>query len=254
MSNEAASIANRVTGRLRERLPLSQRSDERELLDEPDVSSSALLGNLRDLARLNRLPGGAGASLAAVIALARDPRHVSIVDVGTGGGDIPAAFARHGRRIGGRWHVTAFDSRLDVVAHAGALAAHSADVDVRPGDALDLPLDDGSVDIAHASLLLHHLDAGEALTALREMRRVAQTGVVINDLRRGLLAFAFGALPVIALGRSAMTRHDGIASLRRAYTLAELDTLLSRAGLEVVRRTNPLMPRVVTTAVPRANR
>ena len=87
------------------------------------------------------------------------------------------------------------------------------------------------MDIAHASLLMHHFDPDDAVMALAEMRRVSRLGVVINDLRRGLVPFAMTAAAVLALSRGAYTRHDGVLSARRAYTLAELDTLAARAGL-----------------------
>ena len=246
-----ASPANRLAGSLRDRLPLSRRSDERELLDGADVDAAELTANLRDLARLNRLAGGRRASITAIAALADDPRHVQIVDIGTGAGDLPLAFWRHGRRSRGRWRVTAVDNRADVLAHAASQLAAAADVTLLLADATKLPLDDRSVDIVHASLLLHHLDPIDAVKALGEMRRIARKGLVINDLRRGPLSFALAAPVVLGLGRSKMTRHDGLISLRRAYTLPELDELLTAAGLEVVSRSNPLMPRVITTAIPR---
>jgi ubiquinone/menaquinone biosynthesis C-methylase UbiE len=254
MSNDTASITNRLTEGIRDRLPLTHRSDEHELIDQADVSPSALAANLRDLSRFSRLPGGAGTSITALVALAPEPAWLSIVDVGTGGGDLPLGFARYGRRLGGQWRVTAVDNRRDVVAYAASHAAHTTDVDVRLADARELPLEDGSVDIAHASLLLHHLDPAQTVEALREMRRVARIGVVVNDLRRGPLAFALAAPAVLAFGRTRMTRHDGLISLRRAYTLPELDDLLAAAGLEVVWRSNRLLPRVVTAAVPRRSR
>ena len=71
-------------------------------------------------------------------------------------------------------------------------------------------------------------------TAFREMRRVARKAVVVNDLRRGRLAYLMSAAPVWAFARGRYTRHDGPASARRAYTLYELDSLAAQAGLAVV--------------------
>jgi hypothetical protein len=82
--------------------------------------------------------------------------------------------------------------------------------------------------------------------ALTEMRRVARRGVVINDLRRGLLPFVITAATVLALSRAHYTRHDGVLSARRAYTLPELDDLAAAAGLRPVWRSPASMPRVAT--------
>ena len=113
-------------------------------------------------------------------------------------------------------------------------------------DARHLPLADGEVDVAHASMLLHHLDPDDAVVALAEMRRVARLGVVINDLRRGLIAFAMISAAVLALSRGRYTRHDGVLSARRAYTVAEMDTLAARAGMSVASRSPRFWPRVTT--------
>lgn len=233
------------------RLPLAARSDELELLDGDTLDPHDLAVNLRELAMLNRLPGGIRASLDAVAGLADGRRDLHVLDAGTGGGDMALAIARRGRAgaAAGRWHVTALDSSADVLALAAAQVGADPDVRLVRGSALALPFDDAAVDVAHASLLLHHLDPADAVTALNELRRVARLGVIINDLRRGWLPYAITALTVRGLCRGRYTRHDGLASVRRAYTLRELDGLLAAAGLRVVARSRELLPRVVTVAV-----
>jgi hypothetical protein len=55
------------------------------------------------------------------------------------------------------------------------------------------------------------------------------------------------AVPVLVLARARFTRHDGLLSARRSYTLAELDDLAASAGLRPVARTTAWWPRVTTT-------
>ena len=47
----------------------------------------------------------------------------------------------------------------------------------------------------------------EAVAALREMRRVARAGVVVNDLRRGRIAYALTAATVLGLARHHVHPH-----------------------------------------------
>jgi SAM-dependent methyltransferase len=227
---------------LRSRLPLATRAEADELLESGRLSDSEVEANLTDLARLNRLPGGAAASLSAIGHLANGstPR---IVDVGTGAADLPLAFARRG------WPSVAIDTHPGVLRFAQRMTAGAALVEVREADAAALPFDDRAFDVAHSSLLIHHLAPAEAIGALREMRRVARLGVVVNDLRRGIFPLAATAASVFVLGRSHVTRTDGIISARRAYTLSEIDALLASAGLRPAWRSNRWMPRVVTAAV-----
>lgn len=225
------------------RLPLADRSRDLELLDRGLVRGPELTMNLADLARLNRLPGGRDASIAAISHLLDGRGTARVLDVGTGGADLPLAFARRG------WDVVALDHDPEVLVIARSATAHEPRVEVVNGDGGLLPFDDGSFDVAHGSLLLHHLDPAVAVAHLRELRRVARIGVVVNDLRRGLLPLLATGVSVALLGRCRATRHDGLLSARRAYTIPELDALLVQAGLKVQHRSPTWMPRVVTAAV-----
>jgi ubiquinone/menaquinone biosynthesis C-methylase UbiE len=133
--------------------------------------------------------------------------------------------------------VTAVDSRPEVLrAAAAARPALVAEDDLRLelGDGLDLQYPDDAFDIAHASLVLHHLEPDEAVVLLREMGRVGVRGVVINDLARGWLPWLGAWLTLHAITRNRFTLHDGPLSVRRAYTIGEARQLLARAGLRVV--------------------
>jgi SAM-dependent methyltransferase len=220
---------------------LRTRSDSLELLDADQLDARELALNLREMARLNRLPGGTGDSARAVDRLLGDQTEATVLDVGTGSGDFV-------RRLRRRRHVEmiAVDLRPEILEIAARNLAGISNVTLLEADARTLPLADGEVDVAHASLLLHHFDPDEAVAALAEMRRVARLGVVINDLRRGPLPFVLTAAAVLALSRGAYTRHDGVLSARRAYTLPELDTLAAKAGLRRASRSARFWPRVTT--------
>lgn len=220
---------------------LNVRSTAREFLDADQLDALELRKNLREMAMLNRLPGGMSDSVRAVERLLGEQSEATVLDVGTGSGDFV-------RRLRRRRHVEviASDVRSEILEIAARNLAGTNNVSLLQADARAIPLSDGEVDIAHASLLMHHFDPDDAIVALAEMRRVSRLGVVINDLRRGLLPFAITAAAVLTLSRGAYTRHDGVLSARRAYTLAELDTLAARAGLRRVHRSARLLPRVTT--------
>lgn len=225
-------------------MPLRRRAHLTESLDGGPVEGAELARNLADLARIGRLPGGTRASVGAIRRLAPARGDISIIDVGAGRGDMALAFARRG------WRTVAIDSHPDVLRLAHATAMDPL-VEVVDADGRSLPYADDAFHISHCSLLIHHLDPPDAVGLLREMARVARHGVVINDLRRGLPSFVATGVTVALLSRCRTTRVDGLISARRAYTLAELDDLLEEAGLEVVWRSAPFMPRVATAAVRR---
>ena len=88
----------------------------RELLDGPLDDPAVLRGNLRDLARINRWSGGTRASAVALERLLgrRTVPH-TLLDVGTGGADIPFALIADGVRRNRVLRVTATDSRQEVI-------------------------------------------------------------------------------------------------------------------------------------------
>lgn len=217
------------------------RSVQPELLDGALLDPAELRRNLREMALLNRLPGGVAASVAAIRRLLPDGIG-EVLDVGTGGGDLPRRLLRVLPSV----RVIATDARHEVLDLARAWCPDDARLQLQQADVRTLPFPDASVDVVHCSLLLHHLGPRDVRAALGEMRRVARRGVVVNDLRRGPLALAVTAVTVLGLARGRYTRHDGILSARRAYTLAELDALAADAGLRLARRSPAFLPRVVT--------
>ena len=84
------------------------------------------------------------------------------------------------------------------------------------------PFRDKSVDVVLVSQVAHHLADESAVRLFRACDRLARRAVIVADLRRGPLgplAFWVGAR---ALGFDRVTVADGMTSLRRGYTPAEL--------------------------------
>jgi SAM-dependent methyltransferase len=210
-----------------------QRSDASERLDGPLLEPSVLRGNLRDLERVNRWLGGTALSRRAIDRLAEGRSAIELLDVGTGAADIPVAL------LGGTGpvaRVVGLDSRAEILGQA---VARRPDLATMPGltlqlgDGRSLPFGDEAFDIVHASLVMHHLPPDGVVALLAEMRRVARLGIVVNDLLRSRLGHA-GAWLLTRLGTAnAYTRHDAPLSVRRAYTLSELEALVAGAGLHV---------------------
>jgi ubiquinone/menaquinone biosynthesis C-methylase UbiE len=210
-----------------------------EHLDGPLGDRQTLAGNLRDLRRVNRSLGGTSLSRRAIDALVPPgaaTRPIRLLDVGTGAADIPVALLASWRAAGRALEVTAIDSRPEVIAAASERfgLASVAGLRLTVADGLELPFEAGAFDIAHASLVLHHLEPEAAVELLREMRRVARLGVVVNDLARGRLAWLGAWLLAHLATGNAFTRHDAPLSVQRAYTVAEARALLVQAGMDPI--------------------
>jgi SAM-dependent methyltransferase len=193
-----------------------------EYLDDATLDPAIATRSLRDVARANTLFGGCRAVLAELEAHVREAarrgeRALTLLDVGTGLGDIPRAAralaARHGvslRTIG--LEMTA------ALAHAARPQAHTAVA----GDARTLPFADRSIALVTCSQVLHHLDGDDARALLAELSRVAQRGVIVSDLRRSWLAAGLLWCVSFPLGFHPVSRHDGVTSIFRGFTRDEL--------------------------------
>jgi len=213
-------------------------ADGVELLDGPLDDPDALAANLRDLAWINRHLGGIALSQQALDALLRGRSgELTLLDVGTGAADIPAALQAAEGKLGRVLEVIALDSRPEVLA---AALANDPELASRQhfalivGDGRSLPGADDSQDVVHASLVHHHLAPDDAVALLREMGRVASIGIVVNDLARGRLFWLGAWLLSHPLARSRLTRTDASLSVRRAYTRKEMRALLAQAGLRPI--------------------
>lgn len=113
----------------------------------------------------------------------------TVLYVGVGGGMEALQFAYFTRRPGS---VIAVDSVPEMLEKARAnfeIAAEQNDwfdpsfVDLRLGDALDLPVEDGTVDVAAQNCLFNIFVADDLQRSLREMRRVLKRGgaLVMSD-------------------------------------------------------------------------
>lgn len=201
-----------------------------ELLDDPRADPDLVLASLANIARSNSLFGGRAAAcfgLARLASALPAGTRLTLLDLGTGAGDIPRAMERWAARHG----ITLMPIGLDR-SRVAARMARDAGVPSIVGCLGALPVASRSVDFVVMSQVAHHLTARAVVALLRDASRVARLGVVLSDLRRSrAAAMAFGAAAAV-LRFDAATRHDGVVSVRRGYHPAELRRLLDEAGIQ----------------------
>jgi SAM-dependent methyltransferase len=196
-----------------------------EILDLPDVDPQVVTRSLADVARANALFGGISSAMKEIEeALAEVPRRATLLDVGTGLGDIPC----RARSFAAEKGIDLTTVGLDSVLELARASRHAVNIALC-GDALHLPFADRSVDIVMCSQVLHHFIAADAARLLREMDRVARVRVVVSDLRRSWVAAAGLWLVSFPLGFHAVSRHDGVVSVLRGFTREELSDTVKDA-------------------------
>jgi len=199
---------------------------EPETLDHLAPDDPVAQRSRRDLRRVNAFMG-ARRILARAMgrALAGAPaRPLRILELGCGDGRLMLEVARH---RGDRWP----DARLDLldrqpIVDAETIAAYAAagwQARPRVVDVLDWATDRSSPehwDLVVANLFLHHFDADELRRLLAGCARRADALAACEPRRS---RFALGASHLIFfLGANAVTRRDGVLSVRAGFVGREL--------------------------------
>jgi ubiquinone/menaquinone biosynthesis C-methylase UbiE len=197
-----------------------------ELLDSDSGTRREVTDSLADLRMFNRRFGGVRAmgKLLREVAKKNRLREMTWLDVAGSTGDVATLTREEVFRNGIVVHPVVLDR---AETHMNGCEANVC------GDALALPFRDNSFDVVGSSLFVHHLEPEEVLRFAGEGLRVARHAFIINDLVRHPLhlALAYAGIP---LYRSRLTRHDAPASVRRAYTVGEISSLLSQAGAKAI--------------------
>ena len=194
-----------------------------EYLDAPNVDPKLVRRSLADVALANALFGGTRAVLLEIADLLPELQpHATLLDVGSGVGDISA----RARVLARSRDIDLSLITLDMAETLAVASRARAGIAVR-GDATALPFADRSVDIVMCSQTLHHFDDAHAASVLKELDRVARVRVIVADLRRSWLAAAGLWLASFPLGFHPVSRHDGVVSIMRGYTNDELQRLVA---------------------------
>jgi SAM-dependent methyltransferase len=210
-----------------------KRSYEKEMMDLTGNNPALLAEDLRNLRLLNRyLRGSRSVLLGLWRALGREPqKHISVLDVGTGSADIPAAILAKAKRC----HVAAKIVGIEADPITARVAVSRTDrhgeISIIQGDAGAPPFSPGAFDFVVASQFLHHFSEAKILELLSQWAKLARRGIVISDLVRHPLAYHGIRLLTRLTTRNLMTRTDAPLSVRRAFTFNEWRDLLRQADL-----------------------
>jgi len=225
-------------------VPASLFNEGTELLDCPDADADLVRRNLRDLERANRWLGGRRAldvGLRDVLGEVRPGTRLTLFDVGTGAGDLPAYCRSWAARRG----LDLSPVALERIPAAATVSAGTG-LPTFMASAEALPVRARSVDVVLLSQVVHHFHPDAAVGLLRACDAVARHGVIVVDLERARAAGLAYRLAARLLRFHEVTIDDGLTSIARGLSPASLQALLVRAGIAGrVRRVAPY--RVVAT-------
>ena len=201
-------------------------------MDDGEAAGWELERALRELGWINRLLGGWRTTRNALEEVVPAQGGWSMLDVGTGGGDIPLAAAHWSRRRGQPLQVVALDFNAHVCRWAARETAGVDEVQVCQADIAALPFAPDSFDVVHCGMFLHHFPQERAAEIVGHLYRLCRRGVIINDLHRHPVAYYFTRHILCRWARSPMVQHDAPLSVLRGFTRRDLAELQDLVGVE----------------------
>ncbi|MCQ2001411.1 class I SAM-dependent methyltransferase [Arthrobacter zhaoxinii] len=145
----------------------------------------------------------------------------TLLDIGSGGGDVPRSIARWARRDGFALEVTAIDPDPRAHAFASALPALPG-LTFRRAYSHELVAEGRSYDVVISNHMLHHLAPAELQALLADSEQLARRLCLHSDIERSRWAYALFAVGTLPFFPGSFIRADGLTSIRRSFTAAEL--------------------------------
>ncbi|MCA1810015.1 MAG: methyltransferase domain-containing protein [Lentisphaerae bacterium] len=208
---------------------LSRRAKLVEEMDRPDSPEDRLFRTLAQFGPINRHFSRYRTLLRRYVLSDMTPaRPGRLLDLGAGGCDIGRWLIRQCRQRGLQLHITAMENDPRVARYAQAACRDYPEIEVVAQDIRDpLPLEE--VDYVFANHLLHHLPDQTCIALIRQIDRAAPRRYLLSDMLRSFWAYYGFALCTAPFFRNSFIVTDGLASIRRSFTLAEVRALLQAA-------------------------
>jgi 2-polyprenyl-3-methyl-5-hydroxy-6-metoxy-1,4-benzoquinol methylase len=211
-----------------------------EMMDRRGNNAALLRADLHVLENFNRFLGGHRIVLGYLdeIPETAPMSRLSVLDLATGGADIPRAIAQWARQRGVRVEITAVDANPEILRIAREQCASWPEIWLEQQDLRALPYPAASFDVVLCSLALHHFSEPNVVAILRRIHDIARVGYIINDLRRNRVAIGLSKLMARTLISNPIARFDAPASCERAFSATELRAMAVQAELRnfVIRR------------------
>lgn len=211
---------------------MDRRSQIVEEMDRLDSDVAALYATLSHFTLINLALSASRRLIRRHIfrdVTARGAETFSLLDIGSGGGDIPRWIVRRARAAGRTVAVTCIDHDPRVVDYAERANRGYPEITVIRDTAEALHRY-GAFDYVFANHFLHHLTDAELLPTLRRIHAATRYRFLVNDLLRSRWSYAGYSALTTLLFRRGFARVDGLRSIAKGFRLEEFVELAAALG------------------------
>lgn len=202
-----------------------RRNYQKEFMDDFSLSDRRIDAALKELHTINRFLGGNSVSKRGIRYFRNDStQNMTILDIGGGGSDILYDLKD------GKENLSIYSVDLNRYS-CYFQKKEKGNSKIICADAFNLPVRKKSFDLVHASLFIHHYNEDEIIELIKYFLEVSRKGIVINDLRRNVLAYSGIRILTALFSKSEFVKNDGPLSVKRAFNKENLTNILLRSGI-----------------------
>ena len=212
----------------------SQRSEQKELMDDFNCSGEELKQTLKELKTINRWLGGNYVTTTGIAQVfKRHPQDsYMIADIGCGGGDMIRVMKDWSRSVKKQVNFIGIDANRNIIDLAAVRLADLPEVNWRVQNVFEAEFSEEKVDITTCTLFTHHFTDSELVQLLRSLREKSRLGIVINDLHRHRIAYYSIQWLTRIFSKSKMVQHDASLSVLRSFSRSDWKRILESAEIK----------------------
>jgi SAM-dependent methyltransferase len=211
----------------------TKRSQQKELLDEPNISFDAIKINMEELNVINRLTGGHATTIAGLKnflpSINAKQLPIKIYEIGCGGGDNLRVIKNWCSRHGIIATYTGVDINAACVAFAKTRIRNEGInficSDYKHVKFIQKP------DIIFSSLFCHHFTNEALIDMMKWLQENTNLGFFINDLHRYPIAYYFIKWSTNFLSKSYLVKNDAPISVLRGFSKKDWQHLFTSSNI-----------------------
>ncbi len=216
---------------------LETRSNEKEIMDDLEISGEVINHTLKELNFINRTLGGNQISIRAFKKFCQTHKIESLADLGCGGGDILVDMCKWAKKRHLGVQFTGVDANPHIVAFARENTADFPSIQYKVWNIFGEEFGKQQFDLIHCCLFTHHFTNKELIHLFKNFKTQARVGVIINDLHRHPLAYWSIKWLTRIFSKSYMVKNDAKVSVARGFKKIDLMQIMQEAGIENYRIT-----------------
>ncbi|AXT49653.1 methyltransferase domain-containing protein [Aquimarina sp. BL5] len=204
---------------------LEYRSNEAELMDDPEVNEKDLGIALEDISRVNRLLGGNSITINAVLDEIKKSEHTKnlvIMDLGCGDGEMLRKLADVFSKKEINARLIGVDNNEKCLSQARELSASYTEIEFHNKNILTLEKNDFHCDIIICTLTLHHFKDEDIKSVLKKSLELVSKAVIINDIHRNKWSYYLFKMFSYFFIKGYIAKNDGLVSIKRGFKRKEL--------------------------------